>query len=69
MKLRFGERMLPLRDVLTLNSGSVVELDRLAQQPAEVILGEKLLARGEVVLVDGYYGVRVTEVVTTSRPV
>ena len=69
VKLRFGERMLPLREVLNLNSGSVVELDRQVQQPAEIMLGEKLLARGEVVLVDGYYGVRVTEVLTTGSPV
>lgn len=69
VKLRFGERMLPLREVLNLNSGSVVELERQVQQPAEIMLGEKLLARGEVVLVDGYYGVRVTEVLTTGSPV
>jgi flagellar motor switch protein FliN/FliY len=45
-----------------LTSGSVIELDRQVQEPADLLLGEKLIARGEVVIVDGNYGLRVTEV-------
>jgi len=63
LSLRFGRRSLTLREVLDLNSGSVVELDRQVQEPADLMLGDKLVARGEVVIVDGNYGIRVTEVV------
>ncbi len=41
----------------------MVELDRQVQEPADLLLGDKLVARGEVVIVDGNYGVRVTEVI------
>jgi len=62
VSLRFGKRQLPLRDVLELGSGSVVELDRLVDEPVELYLGGKLIARGEAVVVDGNYGLRVTEI-------
>jgi flagellar motor switch protein FliN len=61
--LRFGQRQLSLREIGDLRSGSVVELDRYVQDPAELLLGERVVARGEVVIVDGNYGLRVTEVV------
>ena len=61
--LQFGERRLPLREIGELRSGSVVELDKLVQDPAELLLGDRVLARGEVVVVDGNYGLRITEVV------
>jgi flagellar motor switch protein FliN/FliY len=62
MSLRFGQRQLPLRDVLELASGSVVELDRMVDDPVELLLDGKVIARGEAVIVDGNYGLRVTEV-------
>jgi flagellar motor switch protein FliN/FliY len=61
--LRFGQRQLSLREIGDLRSGSVVELDRYVQDPAELLLGDRVVARGEVVIVDGNYGLRVTEVV------
>lgn len=61
--LRFGERRLPLREIGELRSGSVIELDKSLQDPAELLLGDRVVARGEVVIVDGNYGMRVTEVV------
>jgi flagellar motor switch protein FliN/FliY len=61
--LRFGERRLPLREIGELRSGSVIELDKSLQDPAELLLGDRVVARGEVVIVDGNYGLRVTEVV------
>jgi flagellar motor switch protein FliN len=61
--LRFGERRLPLRQIGELKSGSVIELDKYVQDPAELMLGDRVVARGEVVVVDGNYGLRVTEVV------
>jgi len=62
LTMRFGARTLILKDVLQLSSGSVIELDREVQGPAELLLGDKVVARGEVVIVDGNFGVRVTEV-------
>ena len=62
MSLRFGQRQLPLRDVLELAGGSVIELDRQVDDPVELLLDGKVIARGEAVIVDGNYGLRVTEV-------
>jgi flagellar motor switch protein FliN len=62
LTLRFGQRVLPLREILDLTSGSVIELDREVQEPADLLLGDRLIARGEVVIVDGNYGIRITEV-------
>jgi flagellar motor switch protein FliN/FliY len=62
LSLRFGERLLALRELLGLNSGSVVELNRQVQEPVDLLLGGKVLAKGEVVVVDGSYGIRITEV-------
>ena len=62
LTLRFGQRSMTLREILDLSSGSVIELDRRVQEPADLLLGDKLIARGEVVIVDGNYGLRITEV-------
>lgn len=67
LTLRFGQRLLTLRELLDLGPGSVIELDRQAQDPLDVLLGEKLLARGEAIIVDGNYGVRVTEVIDNRQ--
>lgn len=60
--LRFGQRLLTLREILDLTSGSVVELDRQVEEPVELLLEGKVIARGEAVVIDGNYGLRVTEV-------
>jgi flagellar motor switch protein FliN/FliY len=62
VSLRFGQRQMPLREVLELASGSVVELDRMVDEPVELLLDGKMIARGEAVVVDGNYGLRVTEI-------
>jgi flagellar motor switch protein FliN len=61
--LRFGQRTMRLREVLDLGPGALVELDRQVEDPVDLILDERLIARGEVVIVDGNYGLRVTEIV------
>jgi flagellar motor switch protein FliN/FliY len=66
VSLRFGQRQLPLREVLELTSGSVIGLDRQVEEPVELLLDGKVIARGEAVIVDGNYGLRVTEV---PRPI
>jgi flagellar motor switch protein FliN len=63
VKLRFGTRRMLLRDVLALSAGVVVELDNPLQSPVDLLLDGRLIAQGEVVIVDGKYGLRVTEVV------
>ena len=67
LTLRFGQRVLPLREILDLASGSVVELDREVQEPADLLLGDKVIARGHVVIVDGNYGIRITEVADSRQ--
>jgi len=62
LTLQFGERTLPLRDLVELAAGSVVELDKRVQEPASLLLGGKAIAHGEVVLSEGNYALRVTEV-------
>jgi flagellar motor switch protein FliN len=63
--LRFGKRSMLLKDILDLCAGSVVELDQQVQEPVELLLDGKLIARGDVVIVDGNYGLRVTELLQT----
>jgi flagellar motor switch protein FliN/FliY len=60
--LRFGKRQLTLREVMDLTTGSVVELDRQVEEPVELLLNGMVIARGEAVVIDGNYGLRVTEV-------
>ncbi len=59
-----GRCTMRVSDVLKLGKGSIVELDRLACGPVDVLVNNRLVARGEVVAVDDRFGVRVTEVVT-----
>jgi flagellar motor switch protein FliN/FliY len=66
--LRFGQRQLTLREVLDLTSGSVIELDRQVEEPVELLLDGKVIARGEAVVIDGNYGLRVTEVPQAISP-
>ena len=59
--LRLGHRSLALREIANLTTGSVVELDESLAEPVEILVGERVIARGEIVSVDGCYGVRITE--------
>jgi flagellar motor switch protein FliN len=62
VSLRFGSRRLLLREILDLNPGSVIELDREVDEPVDMLLDGRLVARGEVVVLNGCYGLRITEV-------
>ncbi len=62
----FGECQMPLKDVLKLAAGAVIELEKSVNDPVTIIVNEKPIARGEVVMVDGNYGVRITEVESTA---
>jgi flagellar motor switch protein FliN len=65
--IRFGECHLPLRDILSMNMGSVVELDKRIDEPAELFVAGRLIAKGEVVVVEGNFGLRVTEVLNAPE--
>jgi flagellar motor switch protein FliN len=65
--LRFGCRELLLGEVLDLGPGDVVQLDRTVRDPVDLVVGDKIVARGEVVLVNGNFGLRVTEVATPRK--
>lgn len=60
--LRFGALELPLREVLELGPGDVLPLDRHVREPVELVVGDRIVARGEVVLVAGNFALHVTEV-------
>ncbi|MDP3714501.1 MAG: flagellar motor switch protein FliN [Mycobacteriales bacterium] len=63
LAVELGRVKLPLRDLLSLGPGAVLELDRAADAPVDVLVNGCLVARGEVVVIDGQFGVRVTAVV------
>jgi flagellar motor switch protein FliN/FliY len=67
--LRFGCRQATLHEVLDLATGAVLELDREIQEPVDLLLNGRVIARGEVVVVDGNYGLRVTEVASPQQRV
>lgn len=60
--LRFGSREITLEEVLDLGPGSVIELDRTIQEPVDLVVGDRIVARGEVVVAGGNFALRVTEV-------
>jgi len=62
VSLRFGSRELAIRELLTTGPGDVLELDRTIHDPVDLVVGDKIVARGEVVLVNGNFGLRVTDV-------
>ena len=65
--LRFGCREMPLAEILDLGPGDVVQLDRHIADPVDLIVGDKIVARGEVVLINGNFGLRITEVAAPRK--
>ncbi|HTH47192.1 MAG TPA: flagellar motor switch protein FliN [Candidatus Limnocylindria bacterium] len=61
--VELGSCHLPMRDVLQLNTGSVVQLDKVADAPVELYVNRKLVGRGEVVVVENRFGIKITELV------
>jgi flagellar motor switch protein FliN len=62
----FGNTEMQLRDVLKLGAGSVIELDKSVNDPVTIMVNRKPIAKGEVVMVDGNYGVRILSVESTA---
>ncbi len=64
LSVSFGHTFMPIRDILRLSTGSVVELDCAANEPVDVIVNNCIIARGSVVVMDGNYGVRIDEIIS-----
>lgn len=67
LTLEVGRTRIPIRNLLQLNQGSVVELERMAGEPLDVYVNGTLVAQGEVVVVNERFGVRLTDVVSPSE--
>ncbi|MGQ9659018.1 MAG: flagellar motor switch protein FliN [Thermochromatium sp.] len=69
ISMEIGRTRIPIRNLLQLNQGSVVELDRLAGEPLDVLVNGTLIAHGEVVVVNEKFGIRLTDVISPSERV
>jgi flagellar motor switch protein FliN/FliY len=62
LSVELGACQMPMRDILQLAAGSVVQLDKSADAPVDLYVNQKLVARGEVVVVEDQFGVKITEI-------
>ncbi len=62
VRVRIGQKKMLLKDVLNMDIGSVVELNQLANDPLDILVDDKVIAQGEVVIVDGNFGVQITTI-------
>ena len=62
LRVRIGSKKMLLKDVLSMDIGSIVELNQLANEPLEVLIDDKKIAEGEVVIVDGNFGIQITSI-------
>ena len=67
LSVEVGRAMIKIKDLMRLTQGSVVELDRLAGEPLDLLVNDTVVAQGEVVLVNERYGIRLTRVVPASE--
>ncbi len=67
LSMEVGRTRIPIRNLLQLNQGSVVELDRAAGEPLDVFVNGTLVAHGEVVVVNEKFGIRLTDVISPSE--
>lgn len=67
VSIRFGETEMVLEEIVKLGVGSVIELNSGLEQPVELVVNNRILARGEVVTVDGFYGIRITEITSAGE--
>ena len=66
LSVQLGTTRMLIKDLLQLGPGSIVELDKLAGEPLEVLVNERLVARGEVVMVNEKFGIRLTDVISPT---
>lgn len=64
IKVRIGQKKMLLKDVIGMDIGTVVELNQLANDPLDILVDDKVIAKGEVVIIDGNFGIQITEIGT-----
>ena len=64
LAVQLGSTKMLIKDLLQLGQGSVIELDKIAGDPMDLFIGEKLIARGEIVVVNDMFGVRITDIIS-----
>lgn len=69
ISMEVGNTKISIRNLLQLNQGSVIELDRLAGEPMDVLVNKTLIARGEVVVVNDKFGLRLTDIISPAERV
>jgi flagellar motor switch protein FliN/FliY len=69
LSAQLGNTRMLIKDLLQLGPGSIVELDKLAGEPLEVLVNDRLVARGEVVMVNEKFGIRLTDVISPTERV
>ena len=69
LSAQLGSTRMLIKDLLQLGPGSIVELDKLAGEPLEILVNERLVARGEVVMVHEKFGIRLTDVISPTERV
>ncbi|MBU1863370.1 MAG: flagellar motor switch protein FliN [Candidatus Omnitrophica bacterium] len=67
LSIELGRTILNVKDILALREGAVVELDKLAGDPVDIFINNKLIARGEVVVIDDNFGVRVIDILSPTE--
>lgn len=67
VKVELGRTHMKVKDILELGSGSVIELDKLAGEPVELFVNDHLFAKGEVIVIDENFGIRITDIVNVER--
>lgn len=67
VKVRIGQKRMLLKDVISMDIGSVVELNQLASDPLEILVNDKIIGKGEVVVVDGNFAIQITEIGTKKE--
>jgi flagellar motor switch protein FliN/FliY len=67
VSIELGRTKMPIADILSLGPGSVVELNKLAGEPVDLMVNNKMVARGEVVVVDENFGLRITQLMTPEE--
>jgi flagellar motor switch protein FliN/FliY len=67
LSVELGRTRMSIQDLLSLGPGSVVELDKVAGEPLDILVNNRLVARGEVVVVNDKFGVRITDIVSPSE--
>ena len=67
LSVELGRTRMSIQDLLNLSPGSVIELDKIAGEPLDILVNDRLVARGEAVVVNDKFGVRITDIVSPSE--